>query len=1222
MLTLGGAEQPSHPGRRGKVPKLIWVPLFSDDRRHRNGHAKDIALGWSWVQTNCAEIRRIAESIQEAAMDPDAPECGPEAHVRFRSLLSEVVETLPVGHGLSPALDAAVAEVQSLASDALSASALHIDWTVRLQGAETDARKAADLANGDAKAGAKKGWFDWVNKAVAQGKRAIHQHLRAKLLWVPSVVRRDDQLDATPAAVLTHEAGVLQQHWRAEEKPLQLHEPEDREAFPLVEPTAILKAALTFPAISGAAVDGFHPRQMAMLSEGGLQTIALLFRAMEKIGRLPEQLIFLLFVLIPKQAGGVRPIALMASLYRLWTRLRRAEADEWILRNDRAYFAVGKGRSPEATVWRQAVRAERAVGVGRAAATVLQDMRKFYEKFSIKRLAGQAVKLQVPSPLMKLPIAVYQGPRIIRNRQEVTAPMFAECGLPAGCGLADFWVRVYCITAFDAVVLASPRAEFDFYIDDLATSAVADTEEEVHDVIVSATTTLLDAVHNDLEAEVAKDKAATLASSPALAKRITASLGPFGGPLDRTERSAVNLGIDYAPGVPRGKFLGGTSRRRARVKEVKRRKTRLKLVKKRIGGSSKLGRFFLAGAKPALAYGTSVHGVSPTELHSIRRALAAAKGPFAQGTSLTHKLALNGDDSWNIAVSPALAWAAEVWRSISADDAPHLTTGELFATWHDIGPKPVEKWQQVRGPVAACHLCLDYIDWSMPEPFVMLDDRGEKVVLTQNSPALVGKLMQAAMQRKHERSLGDVYLPRGGRICTDILRTAISCGSAKLTCMEKGIVKAWACGAVWTRTRAADAGFAISKRCELCNKADDTVWHRLWECTAPQVVEARKQAAPWWATTKAKAAGPDDPLFAKGMFEHPEAYMPQPFKADGDNGYGRVRAATAAGTGVPTSNLQLRGSVYVDGSCTRHPIRDLSRAGFSVVMCNSKGGEVISVTAPVWAHLPQTPQASEYCAVAGAVQLAGPNAVIHSDCSNVVRDMTLPYAAGTASRKMYAGITRDARTNERFGALGGVVKVPAHVKVTDDLLGIDRVHAIANDVADRRAKQALDCHDAALPELEKKVGLLVRDAKMVIRVAAATLACWPKLPRGLVKQLREVDSEGSGSSRSLEADVVEDLHGRADSCQLTSRAWPKGISSLAQKDQGHRLRILTFDSFAAVEPVIVCEICGAYASRRFELLGEACHGAPRHRPAAKVVSRVAAGLHPVKDAAAARVSFL
>jgi hypothetical protein len=119
---------------------------------------------------------------------------------------------------------------------------------------------------------------------------------------------------------------------------------------------------------------------------------------------------------------------------------------------------------------------------------------------------------------------------------------------------------------------------------------------------------------------------------------------------------------------------------------AKERRGRLKLVRKRMGGTSKLGRFFLAGAKPTLAYGTSVSGVTPTELLTIRRTLAAAKGPHAQGTSLTHKLALNGDDAWNIAVAPALAWAADVWRSPGKGCiAPHFSASDLFIAWHAVG---------------------------------------------------------------------------------------------------------------------------------------------------------------------------------------------------------------------------------------------------------------------------------------------------------------------------------------------------------------------------------------------------------------------------------------------------------------------------------------------------------------------------------------------------------
>ena len=73
--------------------------------------------------------------------------------------------------------------------------------------------------------------------------------------------------------------------------------------------------------------------------------------------------------------------------------------------------------------------------------------------------------------------------------------------------------------------------------------------------------------------------------------------------------------------------------------------------------------------------------------------------------------------------------------------------------------------------------------------------------------------------------------------------------------------------------------------------------------------------------------------------------------------------------------------------------------------------------APVWANLPQTPQAAEYCAAAAALQLVGPRAKVHSDCSNVVRDMIAPYAAATSGRRMYAGITREARLAPNSEAL-------------------------------------------------------------------------------------------------------------------------------------------------------------------------------------------------------------
>eukprot|EP00972_Heterocapsa_arctica_P021446 3156718-Heterocapsa_arctica.AAC.1 len=75
------------------------------------------------------------------------------------------------------------------------------------------------------------------------------------------------------------------------------------------------------------------------------------------------------FVLLPKPKGGMRPIALFCSLFRLWSRVRRSEAAELYEANDDDFFACGKGRGAETYVWRQAVKAEAGVAQGGRAAT-------------------------------------------------------------------------------------------------------------------------------------------------------------------------------------------------------------------------------------------------------------------------------------------------------------------------------------------------------------------------------------------------------------------------------------------------------------------------------------------------------------------------------------------------------------------------------------------------------------------------------------------------------------------------------------------------------------------------------------------------------------------------------------------------------------------------------------------------------------------------------------
>ena len=358
------------------------------------------------------------------------------------------------------------------------------------------------------------------------------------------------------------------------------------------------------------------------------------------------------------------------------------------------------------------------------------------------------------------------------------------------------------------------------------------------------------------------------------------------------------------------------------------------------------------------------------------------------------------------------------------------------------------------------------------------------------------------------------------RMCIDLVKTATSSHSRKYTPLEQGCIAAWFCDAIWTRQRALDAGYIIDPTCELCGAAPDTVWHRIWLCKAPQCLAARAEAAPWWIVTKAKRAGPSSTVFSKGIFPHPEALVPRPYQESDsvdrrahEGGHGIV-AFTAAGTQVSLGSLQPRGNIFVDGSCTRHPVRDLNRASFSVVMVNSLAQAVLRIQSPIWAHLPQSPQAAEYCALAAACELIGGEATIFGDCANVIRDAQLPSGLAVAPRKLYAGIIRSARGAQGFG-LSSVVKVPAHVTETDDMPPDELFRVRGNTAADTEAKAAYHCHAHAPPEVRKGIGRTVSEALHVIAVAAALLPLWSGLPKGLQKAPKAEPSARSPPHQTL-----------------------------------------------------------------------------------------------------------
>ena len=128
------------------------------------------------------------------------------------------------------------------------------------------------------------------------------------------------------------------------------------------------------------------------MSEEALRYICKLFYLWEKYWILLTALSFMVVTLLPRPDGGWRLIALFATLYRLWARCRKCYAMQWEDAKDAVHFISGPCRSSTEAVWRASARAEAGTLQGYAAAAMLLDGVKFYERIPYDILVDEATE--------------------------------------------------------------------------------------------------------------------------------------------------------------------------------------------------------------------------------------------------------------------------------------------------------------------------------------------------------------------------------------------------------------------------------------------------------------------------------------------------------------------------------------------------------------------------------------------------------------------------------------------------------------------------------------------------------------------------------------------------------------------------------------------------------------------------------------------------------------
>ena len=1069
-------------------------------------------------------------------------------------------------------------------------------------------KKAEDRANNESS------WQGWAKEATAGAARAAHKLIKKTMPWVATTtVLSGGMVTASPRALLEAEGRKWQGIWGArlassvrEPPALPQGLPRRSPMLRRLSPRELRELGKRFGKHTAGSLDGFRLQHLALLSEPGLQALSEILLATDQHGFTPTPTEHISMPMLAKPAGGHRLIGLFSFYYRVWSAGRRPYSAEWEAKWDEAFFAAGKGRGPIEVMWKVAARSEAKALQGGVAASLTWDLASFYEYIDHQLLADRAIADDFPLQVLRTALRAYLGPRHITCDGCCHEGLVAIRSIVAGCSQATTLVKVYYRRPLLSWSATWVTIQLDVYLDDF-TMAIFGTEEDGF-VLVRGAKAMHELIENQLRCQVSVKKCGLAATTKKLAMNIRAGLGKLAGP---GYLSYKCLGIDSVAGRTRASAKTATTMA-SRFVKAGRKQRRLRLFTKVVpGGVAKL---FVSGVRPTATYGAEARGMANSQLLRLRKMQVAATFKQPAARSRTATLCLLGDAALPLAFAAVLRWARETWVANTSPRSTSIGLGELAAMWRTVARKWPRSFAQARGPIGAAKLELDRAGWLWPSPFVLQDDEGEFIQLTTWSPQAVKDRLFSSANRRNEAHFAQKH---GADEVSFEAAKAFLASSAN-TVAAKTVAKTLVTGGFWPAQRLADAGYDHPPGCPLCGAPSDTMWHRLWRCSAPAVKVIREKTVIRAMIDRAVEAGEDSLIYTKGLLPNLGRYFPGPETEE------VIVTETWDGQQwqpCQPEGFSLGGQVaFSDGSfsCWQRARASTGRAGWAVVSVDASGDPVARAYGPLWAPHKQSAPSSEWGACSMAARIKGtaaPPLLLWVDCQQVVSAFGRSWRRRLHPSAFHAGhfvgMLREGGGEVRIRA----EKATAHLKEKvglENLVGEEFWQAKGNDLADEAAKRGRRMHPRASPLNKLLADALWQDALATFQLAAQLVSHWPRHPRLGRKHPRqgEVRSAAAKATAPPPLQPGELQHGVVRkgpaywACRWCSRAARSGrtAAALAQArcsglpgflvdlvgdKGGHQLHV---GHSKETGLFLICTACGAYATSQPVFLRQTCLG--------------------------------
>ena len=222
-------------------------------------------------------------------------------------------------------------------------------------------------------------------------------------------------------------------------------------------------------------LDGWTCEILHNIEPQAVQAILDFFHHCEREASWPDQMVFALIAMLPKNTKRERPIALLHILYRSWVRLRWHLVSDWQVAYSRkaCWDKAVPGSQVLDVALSRLVLGESVRRAKHHLVTLFLDMETFYDRCLFDDIVRSGFWLDYPPVILHQAMLTYLGPRFVQSEGAVCPPIWPSRGVLAGCPAAPSVSKLVVHPMAERIAAKKSVCNLDVWIDDLSLDSVS-----------------------------------------------------------------------------------------------------------------------------------------------------------------------------------------------------------------------------------------------------------------------------------------------------------------------------------------------------------------------------------------------------------------------------------------------------------------------------------------------------------------------------------------------------------------------------------------------------------------------------------------------------------------------------------------------------------------------------------------------------------------------------